>query len=507
MSCHHPIQVQALFRSITSRVRPKTPALRLALAAGVHALAACAPLPEVSLTIDGEPITSESGASVSVSIALAGPPAQPVTIRASSTTPAEGRVSAPVTFDVDNWQAPQVIVVSGVDDSERDGAIAYDVVFAAAGSYSGTRIVGVLHFVNRDDDGTTFVGLGALPGTDASYARAISDAADVVVGWSHGPDGNVAVRWRSDTGLASLGGPLSQAHSVSPNGTLIAGTIADASYEQGRAAVIWHDDGSYDQLPGPSTTDGSVLFWIIDTGAVRDDGHMFGTCLQYNAYGTPLKCVYDPTDRDLLQVDGGGEIFAADAQGNYAGTNYPDPHAAGVWGSVAVFNDVQLGYPADASCIRPHACRSEARAFSEAGAVIVGTSQVPAPSSSAATPPEFEAPLYDTAFVFTQAEGMTRLSDPGADAHIASAAYAIDASGRLIGGYATTAKGQTAVLWIDREPHVLSELLQDYECTLADDWSLQDVRAITPDGLTLVGHGIDPSGHAQAFRVTLPEDL
>ena len=79
--------------------------------------------------------TSELGATASFSIALNTPPTANVTIPLSSSNVAEGTLSvSSVTFTSANWDIPQTVTISGINDGLVDGNIAYSIVTAAATS-------------------------------------------------------------------------------------------------------------------------------------------------------------------------------------------------------------------------------------------------------------------------------------------------------------------------------------------------------------------------------------
>jgi hypothetical protein len=59
------------------------------------------------------------------------------------------------------------------------------------------------------------------------------------------------------------------------------------------------------------------------------------------------------------------------------------------------------------------------------------------------------------------------------------------------------------VPWIDREPRALEDILLDASLTLPEGWTLRELRAVSSDGTTLVGNGIDAAGDRAGFRVTL----
>ena len=99
--------------------------------------------------------TRESGESAQFSVSLANQPAAPVTITVQNLDTTEGQAS-PVTlvFTPSNWQQPQTVLVKGVDDTEIDGDIAYQLKLSSTSTdahYDG--LVAMQTVVNDDDDG------------------------------------------------------------------------------------------------------------------------------------------------------------------------------------------------------------------------------------------------------------------------------------------------------------------------------------------------------------------
>jgi hypothetical protein len=106
--------------------------------------------------------TSETGLSISFSVALSAEPTANVTLAFTSSDTTEGTItSAPsFTFTPANWNVPQYANVQGVDDFLDDGDVVYLIQFMAAvsadPSYSGTRPTD-LAIANLDDDVSGFV--------------------------------------------------------------------------------------------------------------------------------------------------------------------------------------------------------------------------------------------------------------------------------------------------------------------------------------------------------------
>src|SRR6185295_3925297 len=86
--------------------------------------------------------TSETGGTDTFTVVLNSQPTANVTIALSSSNTAEGTISASsLTFTTANWNTPQTVTITGVNDAVDDGDVAYTVVTAAATSsdpnYSG----------------------------------------------------------------------------------------------------------------------------------------------------------------------------------------------------------------------------------------------------------------------------------------------------------------------------------------------------------------------------------
>ncbi|MEH1771542.1 beta strand repeat-containing protein [Nostoc sp.] len=78
-------------------------------------------------------ITTEAGGTASFSIQLTSQPTANVTLNLSSSKVSEGTLSVPsVTFTTANWNTPQTITVTGVNDGIADDNIAYQIITAKA---------------------------------------------------------------------------------------------------------------------------------------------------------------------------------------------------------------------------------------------------------------------------------------------------------------------------------------------------------------------------------------
>ena len=78
-------------------------------------------------------VTTEAGGTATFTVKLNSPPTANVSIGLSSSNSAEGTVSSnSLTFTPANWNQPQTVTVTGVDDSIADGSKTYNIVTAAA---------------------------------------------------------------------------------------------------------------------------------------------------------------------------------------------------------------------------------------------------------------------------------------------------------------------------------------------------------------------------------------
>ncbi len=78
-------------------------------------------------------VTSEAGGTASFTVALNSLPTDNVDITLTSSNTAEGTVApTALTFTTANWNQPQTVMVTGVDDAVLDGDVAYTIVTTAA---------------------------------------------------------------------------------------------------------------------------------------------------------------------------------------------------------------------------------------------------------------------------------------------------------------------------------------------------------------------------------------
>ena len=112
----------------------------------------------VGLTVtDASGVTTESGGTTTASVTLTSEPQGSVTVGVLSSDTTEGIASpSSIVFDSNNWNVPQLVTVTGVDDADADGAQNYVINVSVSASsdpvYSPAIPVGVIPLVNTDDD-------------------------------------------------------------------------------------------------------------------------------------------------------------------------------------------------------------------------------------------------------------------------------------------------------------------------------------------------------------------
>lgn len=111
--------------------------------------------PDITLSTTSLTV-SETGTSTNFDVSLVTAPTQDVTITISSADTGEGTVApTTLTFTTANWNTPQSVTVTGVDDVDVDGSQAYDINLSSASTdadYNG--LTATVSATTTDDDGT-----------------------------------------------------------------------------------------------------------------------------------------------------------------------------------------------------------------------------------------------------------------------------------------------------------------------------------------------------------------
>ena len=131
--------------------------------------------------------TTEAGGTDTFTVVLDTQPTANVVIGVSSSDMGEGTVSpTTLTFTASDWDQPQPVTVTGVDDSDDDGTVSYTIELAAPTSSADTNYSVVdpadVSVSNADDDGdiestvTITAGGGVTEGGDVTFTVAAAPA-------------------------------------------------------------------------------------------------------------------------------------------------------------------------------------------------------------------------------------------------------------------------------------------------------------------------------------------
>ena len=155
-------------------------------------------------------VTAELGEPETFTVKLNTQPTKPVTIGISSGNTKEGTISpASLTFTPANWNLPQPVTVTPVDDHKPDGAVIYNILTAPAVSedpnYGGLVNPPDVSVTNADND-TPGITIAPLTGLTTSEGE---EADNIQIVLNTEPAGNVDITLSSsDPGEGKLINPL-----------------------------------------------------------------------------------------------------------------------------------------------------------------------------------------------------------------------------------------------------------------------------------------------------------
>jgi probable HAF family extracellular repeat protein len=345
----------------------------------------------------------------------------------------------------------------------------------------------VLSLLAAPAQAASFRGLGFLDSDNqyrSSEANGVSADGSVVVGRSSNSNGSEAFRWTQETGMVGLGfldsnDQYSDAQGVSADGSILVGSSFKVN-GYGEAFRWTQESGMVGLgfLPGYNpnsfatgvSADGSVVVggsnnvnrieafrWtqaegMFSLGSLADDDFLI------TAYGVSAdgSIVVGDSVRSGISSDGLQEAFRWTQSVGMVGLD---------------------SLPGGASS-------SRASAVSADGSVIVGSS---------ASVNGYEASLW------TQSDGMIALGSYGSYGN----AEGVSANGSVVVGYSSDSNQSGVFRWTQQTGMVsLKETLIGEGLDLSG-WSLTSANAISADGFTIVGNGINPSGQNEAWVANL----
>jgi len=331
----------------------------------------------------------------------------------------------------------------------------------------------------------SFMGLGTTSTCRfPTLATDVSADGSVVVGRCQNNTGNgqfIAFRWTEATGLVTLGdfdggGFDSAAIATSADGSIVVGHGNSTQSGGNDEAFRWTDSTglvSLGDLPGG--------IYFSSAGDISADGAVI---VGSSASGLP-----------------GGEAFRWTAQGGMMGLGAARSSANGVSADGGVIvGDV-------GSVVRPY------RWTAQSGLVNLG---LPPGGATQATAKDVSGdgntiigygikPNGDLqAYRWREEIGFQNLGMIPGD--FTSVAWGTSGDGTRIVGYSEGSGPAKAVIWDGANGlrNLRQWLVNDFGLSLTG-WQLVDAFAISSDGNTIVGVGINPQGEDEAFRAVIPE--
>lgn len=167
--------------------------------------------PSVSFSNAGAYTVNETGTTITIGVTLATQPSANVTVNLSSSDLTEGTISTnQLTFTTSNWNVPQNVIVTGVDDAADDGNITFNIVASTTGSADATY-AGLANknqaIVNLDNDATMTMPAAQsfCKSTGMSGVNAIITNAGTAITSVTGTSSNQSIVDNSDITVNNLG--------------------------------------------------------------------------------------------------------------------------------------------------------------------------------------------------------------------------------------------------------------------------------------------------------------
>jgi len=342
----------------------------------------------------------------------------------------------------------------------------------------------------------SFQGVGFVSGADASRAFGVSADSRAVVGVCEIPpppgevEGHiqdVGFLWTSDQGIRRL-----SAITQPPGGTWIIPEANGVASPAGVPVVVG----------GADTGSGTVAFRWTEAGGLVGLGSLTGGA--------------DDSSARAISADGGTVVGWAKASSLHSeafrwteasgmvglGHLYPDDGHPSTANAVSADGSAVAGSSASPDGWQAFRWTegtgmvglgdlaggdfwSEALAVSADGSVVVGWS---------------ESDSGREAFRWTEAEGMQAIGDG-----FRSAANGASADGSVIVGGSEGVLGGAFIWTEDVGAQSLQHVLVDDVGLDLTGWTLESATAISPDGLVIVGNGVNPDGSREAWVATIPE--
>lgn len=192
--------------------------------------------------------TSEAGDQATFPVSLTASPTANVTVRFASSDATEGKVANPeLTFTPDNWNAPQTLVVTGLDDDAADGLQAYEVTYTVSSEDAAyARLESSKVSLQNKDNDTAGITVSAVNG---ATTEAGAQATFTVVLDSE-PEADVVVQLDSDNAAEGTVSPtrltFTPANWRAPQTVTVTGVDDDAADGSQVYAILFGPTSSTD---------------------------------------------------------------------------------------------------------------------------------------------------------------------------------------------------------------------------------------------------------------------
>ncbi|MEX2169583.1 MAG: PEP-CTERM sorting domain-containing protein [Pirellulales bacterium] len=338
-----------------------------------------------------------------------------------------------------------------------------------------------------------FQGLGDLTGgTFSSAANAVSADGSVIAGDAVSASGPEAFRWTSGGGMAGIGDLPgvafdSQAYGISANGSVVVGKGMSPSTFSWREAFRWTGNNGMVGLGLPvGNYAASQASGVSGDGSVIVGYSHSANTEMHEAFRWTSGAGMVP----IMDLPGGGP--ASEAKGISSDGLVIVGFGSSTSGQEA-FRWTSVDGTVGLGDLAGGVFSSVANAVSADGTVIVG-------QGSSASGPE--------AFRWTSVEGILALGDL-VGGTFSSDSRGVSADGSTIVGRANSTAGDEAFVWdeINGMRSLADVLLPSVGAGALAEWRLNTANAISADGRTIVGTGLNPSGQTEAWVAYLPDEI
>jgi uncharacterized membrane protein len=314
------------------------------------------------------------------------------------------------------------------------------------------------------------------------------------VGVARSAAGTQAVVWTRESGLIALDEGVSEAFAISDSGCVMVGsarTLRAPQEGERPLAARWVGSAPIEFASEPLS-----IFRRSEAIAVSGDGRVILAMGHQEYTGAGFVWRGDEVSDAPPYND---ENVAANEDGSVVvGLITPTPSGGP---SYAIRNGEPLPYPfapdpdctggACQVCITPGQCVAAAYGVSADGSIVVGTAAYRAAGGPNLAVQWMVADDGISSIILSSGEAVAR---------------AVSADGRVVVGSEAPSDGGFATRWVDGHPENLVRALRAAGVSI-EGWQLTMATAVSPDGQSIAGIGINPDGNTEGWVARLPTYL